>query len=68
MMANWPLVLLTIVTFREVGAKTKTTLTWTPHNASEAEIACFADAIDGLDKGWGAGMELLEALLAELQT
>jgi uncharacterized protein YndB with AHSA1/START domain len=67
MMAHWPLVLLTIVTFREAGAKTKTTLTWTPHKASEAEIACFANAIESLDKGWGAGMELLEALLAELQ-
>jgi hypothetical protein len=43
-------------------------LTWTPHKASEAEIACFANAIDSPGKGWGAGLELLEALLAELQT
>ena len=38
-----------------------------PHEASEAEIACFAAAMEGLDKGWGAGMALLEELLAELQ-
>jgi hypothetical protein len=40
-------------------------LTWTPHEASKAEIACFAAAVDG--KGWGAGMDLLADLLAELQ-
>jgi hypothetical protein len=42
-------------------------LTWVPHEASEAEIACFAAAIDGMGKGWGAGMKLLAELLAELQ-
>jgi uncharacterized protein YndB with AHSA1/START domain len=67
MMADWPLVLLTIVTFGEAGVKTRMTLTWTPHEASEREIACFANAIDSLNKGWSAGMELLDGLLAELQ-
>ena len=42
-------------------------LTWVPHEASESEIACFAAAVGGMDKGWGAGMELLAELLAELQ-
>jgi hypothetical protein len=42
-------------------------LTWVPHEASEAEIACFAAAMDGMDRGWGAGMELLAELLVELQ-
>ena len=67
MMADWPLVLLTTVTFEADGERTKLRLTWVPHEASEAEIACFASALDGLDKGWGAGMELLAELLAELQ-
>jgi len=67
MMPDWPRVLLTTVTFDEDGARTRLRLTWTPHEASEAEIACFAAALDGLDKGWGAGMKLLEELLAELQ-
>jgi hypothetical protein len=40
-------------------------LTWTPHEASEAEIACFAAAKDNMGKGWAAGMELLAELLAE---
>jgi hypothetical protein len=49
------------------GARTKMLLTWVPHEASEAEIACFAAAIDRMGKGWNAGMELLAKLLAELQ-
>lgn len=67
MMANWPRVLLTTVTFEEDGGQTKMRLTWVPHEASEVEIACFAAAMDGMDRGWGAGMKLLAVLLAELQ-
>ena len=68
MMADWPRVLLTTVTFDEDDGRTRMRLTWVPHEATEAEIACFAAAIDGMDKGWSAGMELLAELLAELQS
>lgn len=68
MMADWPRILLTTVTFVEDGGKTKLRLTWVPHEASDAEIACFAGAISGLDKGWGKGMEMLAQLLADLQS
>lgn len=68
MMPDWPAVLHTTVTFDEVdGNGTKLRLTWVPHKASEAEIACFAAAIAGLDRGWGKGMEVLAEILAELQ-
>jgi hypothetical protein len=67
MMADWPRVLLTTVTFEEEDGQTRMRLTWVPHEASEAEIACFAAAMDGMDRGWGAGMELLAELLVELQ-
>jgi uncharacterized protein YndB with AHSA1/START domain len=67
MMKDWPRVLLTTVTFESVGAQTKVRLTWVPHEASAAEIACFAAAIAGMGKGWDAGMDLLAELLAELQ-
>jgi uncharacterized protein YndB with AHSA1/START domain len=66
-MPDWPRVLLTTVTFDEDGARTRMRLTWTPHDASDAELACFAAAIDGMGKGWNAGMELLAKVLAELQ-
>lgn len=67
MMADWPRVLLTTVTFEEMGAQTRLRLTWVPHEASEAEIACFAAAMAGLDRGWGSGMDVLAEILAELQ-
>ncbi len=68
MMADWPLKLLTTVTFTEASGGTDMRLTWVPHEASDAEIQCFAAAMAGADKGWAAGMELLEKLLGELQT
>lgn len=68
MMPDWPRTLLTTVTFVENAGATDMRLIWSPHDATEAEIACFKGAMAGLSKGWGAGMELLEALLAELQT
>lgn len=67
MMPGWPRVLLTTVTFEQDGARTGLRLTWAPHEASSAETAGFAAALPGIDKGWGAGMELLGELLAELQ-
>ncbi len=67
MMADWPRALLTTVTFAQQGGQTKVRLTWVPHEASEAELACFAAAIGGIDRGWAAGMKLLAELLAELQ-
>lgn len=68
MMADWPRVLLTTVTFDEEGGKTKLRLTWVPHEASAAEIACFSAAVGGMDKGWGAGMKLLADLLTEFRS
>jgi hypothetical protein len=53
MMPDWPRVLLTTVTFEEAGARTKLRLTWIPHEPSEAEVACFASAIERIGKGLG---------------
>ncbi|MXU64594.1 SRPBCC family protein [Oceanomicrobium pacificus] len=66
MMPDWPRTLLTVVTFEARGDKTFLRLTWTPHKATDAEIACFAGAMSGLDQGWGKGMEILADVLAEL--
>ena len=67
MMADWPRVLLTTVTLEEAGGGTRMRFTWVPEAASEAEVACFAAAIGGMDKGWSTGMDLLAETLAELQ-
>lgn len=67
MMKNWPRVLLTVVTFETDGAQTKMRLTWTPHEANAAEIACFAEMMSNMGNGWDKGMQLLAEILAELQ-
>lgn len=67
-MPDWPRTLLTTVRFDQDGAETRLRLEWTPHEASAAEIACFAAAMNNMGMGWGAGMDIFAAILAELQT
>lgn len=67
MMPDWPRVLLTTVTFTDDGSKTKVRLSQVPLDATDAEIACFASAMAGMDKGWGSGFKIIEEILAELQ-
>ncbi len=67
MMPDWPRILLTTVTFADDGGKTMVSLSQQPHEASEAEIACFAETMAGMDKGWGAGYAILDELFSELQ-
>ena len=67
MMPDWPRVLRTTLTLEEADGRTKMRFTWVPDNASEAEVACFAAAMGGMDKGWSTGMEKIAELLAELE-
>lgn len=67
MMPNWPRVLLTTVTLKAEGEGTKLTLEWEPYEATEDEKAAFEAALGGLDKGWGAGMDIIAEIVAELQ-
>ena len=66
MMPDWPTTLLTTVTFVDVGDKTKVRLVWTPVNASEAEIACFAGSMNKMGGGWESGYAIIDEILAEL--
>ena len=68
MMPNWPALLLTTVLFEEKGAQTNVRLSQVPMEASDAEIACFAEMMSNMDKGWGAGYSILDEVFAELQT
>lgn len=67
MMPDWPRTLQTSVTFDAEGDGTSLTLTWEPYEATDAETAAFKAALDGLEKGWVAGMEIIAEILAELQ-
>jgi uncharacterized protein YndB with AHSA1/START domain len=63
--ANWPLELLSTFSFEDApGGKTKFTITWTPHNASEEERKTFDSSRQSMLQGWGGTMEQLEAYLA----
>ena len=70
MMPDWPREFLIASTFTEKAgadkAVTTVQLTITPLNASDAEIACFKQAMANMSKGWGAGFGVLDSLLAEL--
>lgn len=66
MQPDWPAQLMTTVTFEDIGGKTALRLTWVPHQATEAELAFFKGAMEGLGQGWSSGMEALAALLEEL--
>lgn len=68
MMPDWPKVLLTTVTFEEDGDKTKVKLTQVPMDATDAEIACFANAMAGMSKGWGSGYAIIDEMLTEMQS
>jgi uncharacterized protein YndB with AHSA1/START domain len=62
---NWPLELLTTVTFEEAGSgKTKMTLRWTPLNATPEEQQTFDATRDGMNSGWNGSFERLDAYLA----
>lgn len=67
MMADWPRVVLTTVTFEDLGDHTKVQLVWTPHEATDAEIACFAGMMDNFGKGWQSGYKIIDEMLREMQ-
>ncbi len=67
MMENWPRVFLTTVTFEGAGSKTNVRLTMMPVDATDAEVACFAEKMAGMGNGWGGGYKVIDEILAELQ-
>ena len=67
MMPDWPRTFLTTVTLEDrEGEGTLLTLDWDPHEATDAEVATFAAAASDFNKGWGAGMNIIDEILVEL--
>ena len=66
MMADWPRVLLTTLVLAESDSGTSVRLKMVPVEATDAEIACFANAMSGMDKGWGSGYSIMDEILKEL--
>ena len=66
--ASWPLEMLSVFTFEEQpGGKTKFTVRWSPHNATEEERKTFDTDHDSMRMGWSGTFEQLEAYLAKAQ-
>lgn len=67
MMPDWPRVLLTTVTFTEDGEQTHVRLVWSPVDATAAEMACFANAMANMGKGWESGYAIIDQILVEMR-
>jgi uncharacterized protein YndB with AHSA1/START domain len=61
---KWPLQMLSTFTFEDApGGKTKFTVRWRTHNASEEEQKTFDSMHDSMTQGWSGTMEQLETYL-----
>jgi uncharacterized protein YndB with AHSA1/START domain len=66
MAPTWPLEMLSIFTFEDQpGGKTKFTVRWAPHNATEEERKTFDAGHDSMRQGWGGTLDQLEGYLAK---
>jgi uncharacterized protein YndB with AHSA1/START domain len=64
---NWPLEMLSVVTFEDHAGKgrgTVVTIRWTAHNASDSERATFAAGHDSMRQGWTGTLDRLVAEIA----
>ena len=63
---SWPLEMHSTFTFEELpDGKTKFTISWEPHNATEEERQTFEAGRDSMRIGWSGTLEKLEAYLAK---
>ena len=61
MAPTWPLELYSVFTFEEQpGGKTKFTVRWSPHNATEEERKTFDAGRESMRQGWGGTLDKLE--------
>jgi uncharacterized protein YndB with AHSA1/START domain len=55
---GWPLQLMSTVEFEEQGkGKTRVTVTWLPHEATDAERKTFDEGRDSMKQGWGGTLD-----------
>jgi uncharacterized protein YndB with AHSA1/START domain len=63
---HWPLQTMSTVTFEEQGKdKTKVTVRWTPHEASEIERKTFEEGRASMQQGWGGTFDQFAGYLAK---
>ena len=63
---SWPLQTMSTVEFEEEGPRrTKVTVRWTPHEASEVERRSFDEGRDSMKQGWTGTLEQLVGYLGK---
>ena len=62
--ADWPLELLSTITFIERDGATELTVNWKPLNATETELKTFENGLTSMQNGWGGTLDQLAAYLA----
>ena len=62
---DWPLQILSTVTFEEAGAKTTVTVRWEAHEATELERKTFEDGHQSMQQGWTGTFEQFSDYLAQ---
>jgi len=65
-MPNWPNEMRTTIELEEVEGKTKLKLIWQPINPTKEEAEAFEASRPDHDKGWGGGLEQLDAYLGSM--
>lgn len=61
---GWPLQWMSTVDFEAQDARTRVTITWLPHDATDAEHKVFSDGRESMKQGWTGTLEKLEEHLA----
>lgn len=57
---GWPLEIMSTIEFEEPGPRqTRVTVTWLPHEASDAERKTFDEGRESMKQGWGGTMDQL---------
>lgn len=62
-MEDWPRYILSTVEFQDLSGRTKVSISWIPHEASETERRTFDEGRPSMRQGWGGTLEQLEAHL-----
>jgi uncharacterized protein YndB with AHSA1/START domain len=61
--ANWPLELMSVVSFTEESGKTKLSVTWTPINSNDQELKAFEEGQSSMQQGWTGTLDQLTEFL-----
>jgi uncharacterized protein YndB with AHSA1/START domain len=62
--ANWPLHVLSTVSFEEQGRRTRLTVKWAPHAATGLERKTFEEGRPSMQQGWSGTFEQFADYLA----